>query len=244
MPDDLKSEWLHHCLRLAARPSKAWPHERKVLRNEKMTFEFDDSLQLDDVGYTDLKAKALIRLYVHDESRGAALERWNDRRKGKFTSVGFHTCNHLSKISGKDGTQGPCLLAATLTDTRREVDAHIAYRSTEFFKKFPADLAFIRDTLLKPFGVTVVTFHFANVTVHPLYFPMLFPLLDDPVGELRRLRGKDERFWRVAVREATDLLCGGKRNINFAQAQRVTKAVLDRIDPDTLKELRTYLRSE
>jgi hypothetical protein len=241
--NNLKSEWLHHCLRLAARPSKEWPHERKILRNERMTFELDDSLHLADVNYTDLKMKALIRLYVHTESRDAALERWNERRKGKYTSVGLHTCNHLSKISGRVGTQGPCMLSLVVTDTGPEMDAHIAYRSTEFFKKFPADLVFVRDVLLQSFGVTVVTFHFANVTVHPLYFPILFPLLDDPVAELRTLREKDERFWRVVVREATDLLCGGKRNANFMQAQRVAKSVLDRIDPTTLNELRGYLRS-
>jgi hypothetical protein len=242
MSDDLKSEWLHHCLRLAGRPSKEWPAERKILRNERMTFELDDSLNLEDIGYTDLKMKALTRLYIADDARDAALEQWNGRRKGKYISVGFHTCNHLTKISGRVGTQGPCMLSVVVTDTGRGVDAHIAYRSTEYFKKFPADLTFIRDTLLKPFGVTVVTFNFANVTAHPLYYPTLFPLLDDPVGELRRLRGKDERFWRVVVREATDLLCNGKRNANFMQAQRVARAVLDRIDPAALSELRTYLR--
>jgi hypothetical protein len=118
------------------------------------------------------------------------------------------------------------------------------YRSTEFFKKFPADLIFIRDVLLAPFRVTGgVTFHLANVTVHPLYFPNLIPLFDDPVSVLRDLQRRDQRFWRIAKRQSADLLCGGKTNAKFGQAQRVKRHVLKQIDPATLEDVRVYLRS-
>jgi hypothetical protein len=238
MEDDLKSQWLEECLRLARRPSDLWPHERKILRNQRITFVLDDSLNLGDVGYTDLKAGNLERLYLH-ESREEALRQW-EGRKG-FCSVAFHCFNHVSKIAGRGGKQGPCLLSVTVTQVGNNVVANIAYRSTEFFKKFPADLIFVRDVLLRPFAVTTVTFHFANVTVHPMYFPILFPLLDDPVEELRELERREPRFWRVAVRESKDLLCGGTRNKNFMQAQRVGKHVIARIDPRTLRQLRAYL---
>jgi hypothetical protein len=227
-----------------------------------MTFLLDDSLGLDDIGYTDLKSKLLRNLYLHEESRDAALHQWRKRkghdpwrqRKGKFLNVAFHCFNHTVKRSGLDGEQGPCLLSVTVTDTerytrqggsyKREVVANIAYRSTEFFKKFPADLIFIRDVLLQPFEVTGgVTFHLANVTVHPLYFPNLIPLLNDPVSELRDLQQRDGRFWRIVIRQSTDLLCGGKTNAKFAQAQRVKRHVLERIDPVMLKDVRAYLKS-
>jgi hypothetical protein len=102
MPDDLKSQWRDQCLRLARRPSDPWS-PRKILRDQRMTFVLDDSLGLEDIGYTDLKIKALTRLYVHEESRDVALERWNDRRKGKLTSETFHCFNHLTKLSGAAG---------------------------------------------------------------------------------------------------------------------------------------------
>ena len=241
--DDLKAQWLQQCLHLAGRPSSLWPHERKILRNQRMTFVLDNNLSLDDIGYTDLKAGALERLYLHQESREAALVQWRQRKKGKFTSVGFHTFNHLTKRSGIVGMQGPCMIGVAVTDTGREVSANVAYRSTECCKKLPADLIFLRDVLLSPFGVTTVTINFANVTAHPLYFPILFPLLEDPVGELRALQLRYPRFWRVVVREGRDLLCGGARNANFMQAQRVTRHVLAHTDRATLKELRAYLSS-
>jgi hypothetical protein len=34
--------------------------------------------------------------------------------------------------------------------------------------------------------------------VHPLYFPVLYPLLDAPIAELRVIEGKDPRLWRGA----------------------------------------------
>ena len=105
-------------------------------------------------------------------------------------------------------------------------------------------MVFLRDVLLEPFEVNGnVTIHIANVTVHPLYFPNLFPLLEDPIAELRELQRRDERFWRAAVRKADDLLNGGKQNANFMRAQRVAKHVLKRTDRAMLQQLRDYLRS-
>jgi hypothetical protein len=241
--DDLRSQWLEHCLDLAGRRSELWRGNQKILRNQRITLTLDDSLTLDDIGYTDRKAGMLEGLYVHQESHDAALDQWRERKK-KFTSVPFHCFNHLTKAAGKGGTQGPCLLSVVVTDTGREVVASVHYRSIEVFKKFPADLIFLRDTLLRPFEVNGdVTFHIANVTVHPLYFPTLLPLLHDPVATLRDLKQRDERFWRFAVQEAEDLLNDGPRNANWGQGKRVGKHIRTHIEDGPLSELHDYLRS-
>jgi hypothetical protein len=240
MPDEMKGDWLDHCRAFAQQESEHRPHERKVLRNKRVTLELDESLTLEDVGYTSVKMTRLEKLYLHEASRDAAMVQW-DNRKG-FASVAFHCFNHETKIAGLHGEQGPCLCSVVVTQiTKNHVVANVAYRSTEFFKKFPADVAFCRDKLLAPFNVSSITFHLANVTVHPLYFAMLYPLFDDPIAELRSIEGKDPWFWRVTVRESKDLLCGGIKN--FVQAQRVSRHVLERMDRDTLKELQAYLRA-
>jgi len=120
---------------------------------------------------------------------------------------------------------------------------NVAYRSVEVFKKLAADLVFLRDELLTPFGTPLrVTCNIANATVHPLYFATIIPHLNDPVGEMEKIRQRDERFYRHIVRQSADLLCGGKTNANFMQAQRVKRHVVGMIDPDASREVRGYLR--
>jgi hypothetical protein len=158
-------------------------------------------------------------------------------------TVAFHCFGHYSKLAGKDGEQGPCLNSVTVTSLPNgRVAVNVAYRSTEVIKKFPADLVFLRDVLLKPFGcIDSVTFDIVNVTVHPLYFLVLAAHLEDPVSELQELRQKDDRFHGALKRTTKDLLCGGTTNANFAAAQRVKRFALERIDPKTLKELKAYV---
>jgi hypothetical protein len=214
--DTLKHQWLDAALFYARRPSSLVINSRKIHRNARITFYPDDGLRLEDCGYTRAKMRALERLYLH-ESHAAAVALW----KTQPHNVAFSTYAHLSKISGIHGKQGPCLQAVTIPRTSRGPVANAVWRTTELFKKFAADIVFLRDTLLPPFGVSEVRCELHNCTVHPLYFTILLPHIDDPVAELERIREGDAQFHRYAVRDMRDLLCGGKTNANFAQAQRV-----------------------
>jgi hypothetical protein len=241
----LKSEWLYNCLRLAGRPSDIYDRGcRKIHRLQQLTFDcWDDSLCLKDVGFTDAKWALLKRQYLHEESQAKAIELWQQKRDKKFGHVAFHTCNHLTKTAGKDGEQGPCLLSVVVTKINGRVEATAHSRSIEICKKFCADLVFLRDELLRPFGtIASVTCQAANVTVHPIFFQTLFPHFDDPVSELKELQRRDPRFHRHVVCYAKDMLCGGTTNEKYAQARRVKEYVLQHIDPDTLEEVRAYLR--
>lgn len=244
-PDDksLKSEWLDHCLRLAGRPSDLYSKNRKILRNQHVSFGlWDDSLSLDDVGYTDKKLSDLERLYQHDESQAKALELWRGRRSDKFGSVAFHCFSHLTKRAGRTGEQGPCLLSVVISNPFGKTAVDVNYRSTELFKKFSADLVFLREVLLKPFGrIDTVTCNVANVTLAPLYFPTVIPHLDDPIAELEKLRQRDAKFHRLVVHESKDLLCGGTVNANFQSAQRVVRHVMEQTNPRIMNAVKTYL---
>jgi hypothetical protein len=238
--DCLKSEWIYHCLRLMGRPSDLYPHGRKILRDQRLTFDlWDDSLKMDDLGFTNKKMADLQRLYKHDESRAVAIELWQERRPDKLKSVAFHCFAHDRKRAGVNGEQGPCLNSVTVTGLPDgQVAVNVAYRSIVF----PADLAFLHDDLLKPFGpIDKVTCDVANVTVHPLRFVNLLPHLPDPVGELKKLRQLDPRFHDAVNRDAEDLLCGGTANKNFMSAQRMLRFVRERTDPKILKEVIAYV---
>jgi hypothetical protein len=198
-----------------------------------------------------MKRSQLTNLYLHEESRAAALELWhrresNKKRRNKFQSVVFHCHAHDSKRAGISGKQGPCLSSVTVTNVwSGRVEVNAFWRSTNIFKHFAGDLVFLRDELLKPFGrISSVTCHIANVTVHPLYFLNLIPQLDDPLGELQKIEKSDPDFHQRLVDQTFDQVCGGTSNANFQSSQRVKKFALANIDPKTLKELKAYLESK
>jgi hypothetical protein len=123
----------------------------------------------------------------------------------------------------------------------------VFYRTTEIFKKFAPDLVFLRDILLEPFELpphVITTFHFANVTVHPMYAVTIFPFLSDPIRRLKELKREDKYFHDWVVKWSARYLCDEyHRGIaKFAQALRVQQDARKRIDKKTLTLLRDYLR--
>jgi hypothetical protein len=248
---DLLHQWADLCLVLARTPADLYCGCRKIIRPYRATFRLDDSLTLAHAGYTSAKMKHLERLYLHQESIDVAVQLWNRRREqAKYGSVGFTCYNHFikndpNKKSKRASVMGPCLQSITLTWVdKQNVSIDAFYRTTEFLKKFPADLVFIRDRLLTFFNLAdmdvSLTCHFANVTVHPMYFVTILPLLDDPFRRMDEIGQMDRRFYEWAVKWTARYVCPEyHRGIaKFSQALRV-KAHADK---HASIELRKYLR--
>jgi hypothetical protein len=249
----LKEEWVDRSLSLARRTADLWEAgQRKILRQRRITVEWDDSLQLEDVGYTSAKMRQLERLYLNEESRASAVELWGRRREmARYGSVSFHTYNHLVKKAGRDSEQGPCLQSIVITwlgKTHAAID--VWYRSTEWFKKFPADVVFMRDVLLQPFDLSgidiTVTFHFANVTIHPGYWAVVLQHIDDPIGAMQGIKERDPQFFRVMFNWTRAYLCPehGASIAKHTQSLRVQKHVLEAIRGARLRDLQAYLRGD
>jgi hypothetical protein len=240
---------------------------RKIHRRQSLGFtDLKDDLSLADCGYTRSKLTMLTKHYVHAESRDSALAQWQIRLgKGKYGSVGFSCYNHTIKGHGnlqlksavgtveltkpsRASIMGPCIQSICLTALEKgDTHVDIFYRTTEIFKKFPADLVLIRDVLLKDFYLPClqsVNFYFANVTCHPMYFVTLIPLLNDPVRELKQLKLSDDYFHDWVVKWTARYVCDEyHRGIaKFAQAMRTCKDARERIDSDKMKVLQKYLR--
>lgn len=261
-------EWVNHSMDCALIKADFYSGARKILRGRSFTFhDFGNDLKLADCGFTKSKQSMLIRNYLNEESVAAAQKLWERRvEQDKYGSVGFSTYNHYVKGGGlrnpweiaqarKSGkpyrasVMGPCIQAVTFTySNKRRTSVDVFYRTTELFKKFPADLVFIRDILLPRFDFTeapieLVRFHFANITCHPMYFVTLIPSMKDPIAELERIRKKDKYFFDWVVKWTARYLCKKYfRGIEkFAQAMRVRKDALERIDKQTMKKLVRYL---
>lgn len=263
----MKQEWVDHCLRLSKKPADLYSGCRKILTGVRLEFkdlwDHEDPLVLEDAGYTKSKMAHLVRGYLHEESIEAALMLWNLRRKKtSYGSVGFTCYNHFLKNdavkkSKRASVMGPCIQAVTITQVKGNnskgtggkyrVDAF--YRTTELFKKFPADLVFIRDVLLRDFDFSGMEFegltcHFANVTLHPQYLVTVLPHMDDPLEELEKLRKRDEFYWEWSIKWTARYICEEHfRGIEkFAQALRVKMDADKRVRGRRRRELAQYLR--
>lgn len=256
----MKEEWVNFCLDLMAAPADEYSGARKIIRNVQRSFvDFGDDLKMIDSGYTKSKMSMLKRLYLVEESRDAVVPLWAARvKKRKYGSVSFTCHGHVTKSDPTKGSKRasvmtPCIQSMSLTyrGGSHDTEAHAFYRTTEVFKKFPADLVFIRDELLKPFDFTdaplsSVTFFFANVTVHPMYFAILALNLDDPVRELEKIRDRDPKFWEWCVKwTARYLIEEYHRGIQkYAQGMRVHDMFHQLVDPDIKGELTEYVGDE
>lgn len=257
----MKQEWLDLCDYALQSKRAFYAGGRKIIRN--MSYSFDlggdnaDDLVISDAGYTRAKLTMLRRLYLHEESRDAALDQWDIRlNKRKYASVSFHCFNHTRK-GGENGSRissvmGPCLQSVILTympDHTTIVDVN--YRTTELYKKFPADLVFIRDELLAPFDferapVREMRCNFANATLHPMYYVTTIPHMPSAVFALEGMEHRDPTYHRHVVKWLQRYLCPEHITgiAKYAQAMRVHKDANERISAAAIKKLQTYLRQD
>lgn len=255
----LKREWVRHCLDVSMEKADLYSGCRKILRNRTLSFyTLDDGLTLEDAGYTKSKMTHLTRGYLHPESKEVALRLW-DRRRGqdKYGSVGLTTYNHFMKNdefkkSKRASVMGPCIQALTVTLIKRDVYAiDCFYRTTELFKKFPADLVFIRDVLLKDFkfeGMRMeeMNCHFANITAHPMYFADVIPSMGTAraITFLEKVKDRDKYFFDWIVKWTARYICPEHHRgiAKFEQAKRVHMHINESMDKADVKELAQYVR--
>jgi len=249
----MKDDWVRASQTLSATAADFYAGGRKILRARQLVYDdLAPDLLITDAGYTKSKLTLLRKLYLHEESRNVALDLWQRRcAQGKYGSVGFTTYNHFIKAdpdkkSKRASVMGPCIQSVTLTLLENgKTGIDVFYRTTELFKKYPADLVFLRDTLLEGFDIDLDTMvhHFANVTCHPMYYVTIIPLQRDPIRKLETLRKADPYFYDWVIKWSARYLCDEHHRgiAKFAQAMRVCMDARGRISEDVQHELIPYL---
>lgn len=242
----LRQAWLDWCIGLACQKEGAfWSGARKILPHQTLQVPtLNGFFGVEDLGYTKYKLTRLHDQYYVEEAVDVALmlHRENVRRR-KYASAAFHCYGHLLKAtfenrSKRGSVMGPCLQSVVLTlrphEKRTTVD--VFYRTTEAFKKLPADFIWLRDYVLPripgqdEFPIVGFTFHFVNVTIHPMYFATAVPLLPDPVATLELIKDRDPQMHTWIGKWLVRYVIGGPagRSIEkFAQAQRTAMASVD-----------------
>lgn len=249
----MKQAWVSRSLILSREPADFYSGARKILRNQHFSLPLGP-ITIEDSGFTKSKLSMLRRNYLNQASLDAGLELWARRiKQDKYGSIGVSTYNHFMKgnidgASPRGSVMGPCIQSFTLTlMPDRSVCIDVFYRTTELYKKFPADLVFLRDELLSPFAlkrVQQVNFHFANITLHPMYFVTMIPHMKDPIEVLASLKRHDEFFFNWIVKWTARYLCSEhSRGIQkFSQALRVQADAHKRIPQPLQTKLARYLR--
>ncbi len=256
---NMKNTWINYCMDLACRPPTFYANgNRKIFRPESLRFKgLDDSIILDTGAYTKAKMTQLVKNYYHSERIQAAIQLWDKRRTQKgYGSVSFTCFAHFIKGGSVDAPRakmasvfGPCLQSVILTKPEgRETHVDVFYRTTELFKKFPADMVFLREKLLSEFNfdgfpIKSITCHFANATLHPMYFAVMIPHLSDPIGELEEVRRLDPVYYGWLVKATSRYLVPKyHRGIEkHSQSMSVFRGLQKYGQEDTLKELAEYL---
>lgn len=253
----LKSEWVQHCLNFSSAPADFYSGCRKIIRTTAIQFKsMDQSLRMEDIGYTKAKMSHLKRLYLHQESLDVAIELWKGRRqKAKYGSVGVTCYNHFikndpTKKSKRASVMGPCLQSMTVTWlSKTEYAIDVFYRTTELFKKFPADLVFIRDVLMAAFDfegmeMKELTCHFANMTIHPMYAICVLGNTAKYIKVMEDIREADRYFHDWMCKWTARYTCEEhQRGIQkFAQALRVKDYADEAFEGKTRDKLNAYLR--
>ncbi len=254
----LKQQWIKHALAACNAPATFYTGARKIIRPMKLVFtSLDDSLRLSDAGYTSSKLTALTKHYLHPDSRDIAQQLWLKRREqAKYGSVGFSTYSHLVKGGGIDAKRskrasvfGPCIQSVIITWLdKQHYSVDVFYRTTELLKKFPADLVLIRDVLLAGFDFTnlrlhELTCHFANVTVHSMYFATIVPHLEEPHTAIDEIKDHDKFWANWVIKWTARYVCPQHHRgiAKFSQALRVQKDIKSRLTTTQIKQLEKYL---
>lgn len=258
----MKERWIKICQKLSATDADFYAACRKIIRNVSVNFPAEtwkNDLKLEDIGYTMNKLNRLKKDYVHKESHDKSVELWNHFLQSKgYRSTSFTTYNHIVKAGATSPsesieTRGPCLQSVVISliptgRGQRKAAVDVFYRTTELYKKFPADLLLI-DFLLEPFDfdevpLESIQMHFANVTCHPMYVIVPAAIAGDPVDFFEHIKDHDPKFFKECVSWTHKYLVTSRGITKFAQAIATQKKALTQLEKYDNLHLIDYIKEE
>jgi hypothetical protein len=154
-------------------------------------------VDLEMLGYRGGKIRQLLRNYHNEGEIQSAKVKLKARRASEHTSVAVSTLG-----SAKDSrSQGFCLRNIIITQTPKQTEVDVVWRSTEFIQKNTADYALlplILEQLDLAHRPLTYRFYMANGFVTALFMPLLF-VHTDPVEYFEELKLADSKYYRTAL---------------------------------------------
>lgn len=238
--------WSIFCSSMAKEEADYFSGVQKILHNRSAYINIKSIGDIEDFGYSEKgnKIKSLRKHYLNEEQLDNAVRLIKDRvDKRRYGSAGFPLTGDVKKWTKQDF----CMQAATITYVpNKKLQVAVFYRTTEVIKKFSADLVFLKDIVLSriPDVSYNVKFNFSNLTVHPMFFPILLAHVDNPVKLLKSIEESDKKFYVGIEKWMTKYLFEGETSWvqNFSQARQVHKSMLELTDPKQLDEIKRVFK--
>lgn len=246
----MKKEWIELCKNTLMEKPDHYFDFRKVFRNKLVVFprKMLDDLSLDDLGHAKAKLSYLSRNYINSEAFEAAQEQWHRIvERQAYGSAGFHTYNHLRKASMNTHrrgivVQGPCIQSVVLTKLGDDTIIDVFFRSTDPFRRLPADMIFIRDVLLPPFKVKPIDIraHIVNLATNPWHIPVVLNNIPEPVKFMREVKKADPVAWKQ-IAFCMSRVLDPKYKSKLSMVIRMRKFTQERLSKTTISQLRSIM---
>ncbi len=238
------TSWLGLCEKLAFMPADYYSGVQKIIHHQSIEIQVKKIGEIDYYGYSEKgnKIKALRKHYLDEDSiQNAANQIQEIVRKNRYGSAGFSMRGDEKKWTKQDF----CIQASVVTHVPgNELELTVFYRTTEVIKKFAADLVFIKEVVLPYFNDVSynVNFYFNNVTVHPMFFPILLAHEPQPVEFLKSLKANDNKFFVGVGKWMQKYLFEGNTSWvqNFSQARQIHQAMIELTSEQDLKDIKEY----
>jgi hypothetical protein len=226
---DSTEAWVRLLMDLCTHPRFMTSGSRKIFRGLQFDMDkLDDTLNMEDSMYLNggrMKLQQLQRYYINAQSLERAVDEWPtwSIKKRKYGSVGIST-HGMQK--GGFTKQGFCIQSIVVSNyPARGAYMDIYYRTTEVVKKFHADLIFLRECIVPRFDwskspLRGLRFHFANTTLHPMFYWLVIPHLewDEWMDHANKIKKEDPEFYKDAMTWCRRYL--ENKPTPFAQAQK------------------------
>lgn len=217
-------------------PQIDWSFDADILLN-------DESMQIEDIGFTPTKITHLTRHYYNEDTIARAVHDLDHRIDTRKYGSGVWDFRGEEKKTTK---QDYCLTAGVIAyyPQKKHTRITINYRTVELIFRFRADLIFLRDIILPKFPLDrcrpdTITFRFVNCTLHPMFYVLFLLECKDPVLILRRIRQHNPRLHKEVIRW-TDIHLSGRYK-SYATAARVQKFIDNHVPELRVKKLRRII---
>lgn len=193
-------------------------------------------IPLDQSGYKKQKLTQLTRHYTPQNVERAISDLKARLKKRKYGSGVIYFQGEKKKNTKQDW----CMTAMVVSYYPKINQTRIAlyYRTAEAIKRFRGDLVYLNDVVLPMFRdifdiapPSLITFNFANITLHPMYWLLMIANFKDWKEKLTFLRKHDPDTFRDIVYWCWGYLLDPKHALDKYSSARQVRVIAERLTP-------------
>ena len=224
-------------------------HSNYVWEVPAMMFFGKKAMSLEETGYTTNKIKQLVRNYEPKNVERAIEDlKWRIEKKKYGSGVIY-----FQGLKKKGTKQDWCMtgMVVSFYPQLKSTRVTIFYRTAESIKRFRGDLVYLTKYVFPKFAEvfklappTTVTFNFANITLHPMFWLLSIEHMPRWANVLKHVENKNPKLFRNIVYWSWRYLLDTSKSIDsYSSARQVRLIALRCISDDNLRDFKAWLRA-